>query len=197
MRPAPSSAVAVWEGEITLSTYGWEQALVPTGPDDPIHPYPRLDFDVVGGPAPRNYQAVFLQNEYVQLTIVPELGGRILRWVDRVTGRQLFYANPVVKPTRWGIRGWWLAAGGMEWSFPTDEHGLNTYRPWQHELLGNGVRIWDTDDRTGLTVEVTIWLDRGRSYFSVAPRISNATGDAQPYQFWANAMLTLSGRNVP
>jgi hypothetical protein len=171
--------------------------LVPTSPDDPVYPYPRLNFDAVTGPAPRAYRAVFIQNRYVQLVVVPELGGRILRWTDRTTGRQLFYANPVVKPTGWGYRGWWLATGGMEWSFPTDEHGLNEYRAWQHELLWNGVRVWDTDDRTGLAVEVTIRLDGEHSYFALTPRITNPTGEPQSYQFWANAMLTLSDHNAP
>jgi hypothetical protein len=133
----------------------------------------------------------------VRLLVVPELGGRLLRWTDRATGRQLLYANPVVKPTRWGHRGWWLATGGMEWAFPTEEHGLNEYRPWQYTLLWNGVRVWDTEDRTGLTVEVTIQLDNQHSFFTLTPRVTNPTGESQQYQFWANAMLTLSDTNRP
>jgi hypothetical protein len=194
--PAPPP-VAVWEGTITLPTYGWEQALVPTTPDDPAYPYPRLDFAAVTGPAPRIYTAVFIQNDYVQLAVVPELGGRILRWTDRTTGRQLFYANPVVKPTRWGYRGWWFATGGIEWAFPTEEHGLNEYRPWEYQLLWNGVRVWDTEDRTGMTVEVTIQLPAGSSRVAITPHITNPTSEAQSFQFWANAMLTLSGVNAP
>ena len=193
----PVSGPAVWEQDITLNTYGWHDALVATDPGDPIYPYPRLDFDAVTGPAPRAYRAVFIQNGYVQLAVVPELGGRILRWTDRATGRQLFYANPVIKPTRWGYRGWWLATGGMEWAFPEEEHGLNEYRPWQYELLWNGVRVWDIEDRTGMTVEVTIQVDGEHSYFTLTPRITNPTGEAHSYQFWANAMLTLSDYNAP
>jgi hypothetical protein len=182
---------------MVLNTYGWHDALVPTEPNDPVYPYPRLDFDRVTGPAPRVYRAVFVQNDYVQLVVVPELGGRILRWTDRTTGRQLFYANPVIKPTQWGRRGWWLATGGMEWAFPEEEHGLNEYRPWQYELLWNGVRVWDTDDRTGLRVEVTILLDGDHSTFTLVPRIVNPTAGPQRCQFWANAMLTLSDTNAP
>jgi len=189
--------VAVWEGTVTLNTYGWEDALVPSSPDDPIYPYPHLDFDAVSGPAPRTYRAVFLQNEYVRLTILPDLGGRLLRWTDRTTGRQLLYANPVVKPTHWGYRGWWLATGGMEWAFPTEEHGLNEYRPWDYQLLWNGVRVWDTDDRTGMTVEVTVRLEAGSSRVSITPHITNPTDRPQPFQFWVNGMLTLSGLNAP
>jgi len=193
----PPDQPTTWEQDITLNTYGWHDALVPTTPDDPVYPYPRLDFDAVTGPVPRTYRAVFIQNHYVQLVVVPELGGRILRWTDRTTGRQLFYANPVIKPTRWGYRGWWLATGGMEWAFPEEEHGLNEYRPWQYERLWNGVRVWDTEDRTGMTVQVTISLDAEHSYFTLAPRITNPTGEPQLYQFWANAMLALSEQNVP
>lgn len=189
--------VAVWEGSVTLATYGWEQALVPSTPDDPIYPYPRLNREAVAGPAPRTYGAVFIQNEYVQLVVLPEMGGRILRWTDRTTGRQLLYANPVVKPTGWGYRGWWFATGGIEWAFPTDEHGLNEYRAWQYEVLWNGVRVWDTDDRTGMTVEVAIQLEAGSGRVALTPRISNSTGEAHAYQFWSNAMLTLSDVNAP
>jgi hypothetical protein len=189
--------VAVWEQEITLQTYGWRDALIPTEPGDAIYPYPRLNTGAVAPPEPQTYRAVVIQNAYVRLVVVPELGGRILRWTDRVTGRQLFYANPVIKPTGWGYRGWWLATGGIEWAFPTEEHGLNEYRPWQHQLLWNGVRVWDTEDRTGMTVEVTITLQRGDSVFSVTPRIVNPTAQPQRFQFWANAMLTLSDANRP
>lgn len=191
------SSLSVWEEEITIATYDWPAALVPTTPDDPIYPYPRLNFDAVGPPVPRSYRAVVVQNDYVQLLVVPELGGRILRWTDRTTGRQLLYNNAVVKPTRWGYRGWWLAIGGIEWAFPVEEHGLNEYRPWQYQLLRNGIRVWDTDERTGLTVEVRVTLEAGRSYFTLSPRITNSTASPQPYQFWANAMLVLSDSNAP
>ncbi len=198
LTPTPSlPPVAVWEQDITLDTYGWQEALLPTTPEDPIFPYPRLDFDAVSGPLLQTYRAVFLQNEYVQVVVLPELGGRILRWTDLATGRQLLYANPVIKPTRWGYRGWWLAVGGMEWAFPTNEHGLNEYRPWQYQLLWNGVRVWDTEDRTGMTIEVTIRLDSAHNYFALVPRITNPTGEPQVYQFWINGMLTLSDANTP
>ena len=193
----PSGPVAVWEGTVTLNAYDWERALVPTAPDDPIYPHPRLDFGAVGGPAPRAYRAVFIQNDYVQLVVLPDLGGRILRWTDRTTGRQLFYANPVVKPTHWGYRGWWLATGGMEWAFPTEEHGLIEYRPWEYRLLGDGVYLRGVDDRSGLVVEVTVRLERGTNRIAVSPRISNPTAESRPFQFWANAMLTLSDVNAP
>jgi len=192
-----SDQLSVWEQDITLLTYDWATALVPVTPDDPIYPYPRLNFDAVAPPGPHPYRAVVMQNAYIQLLVVPELGGRILRWTDRTTNRQLLYNNPVIKPTHWGYRGWWLAIGGIEWAFPTEEHGLNEYRPWKYQLLRNGVRVWDTDDRSGLIVEIMITLDAEHSYFTLTPRITNPGDSPQAYQFWANAMLVLSDVNIP
>jgi hypothetical protein len=196
--PTPTPApVAVWEGTVILTAYGWEQALVPTTPDDPIYPHPRLNFDAVAGPAPRTFRAIFLQNDLVQLVLLPDLGGRILRWTDRTTGRQILYANPVLKPTGWGYRGWWLATGGMEWAFPTEEHGLVEYRSWDYRLLSNGVHLSTTDEHTGLRVEVAVQLEPGSSRVLISPRVTNPTDQAQPFQFWTNAMLTLSDYNAP
>ncbi|HDQ34860.1 MAG TPA: DUF5107 domain-containing protein [Chloroflexi bacterium] len=194
-------ALSLWETEVVLNTYGWEQALVPTAPDDPIYPYPRLDSGAVGPPAPRAYHAIVLENAYTRVIVLPELGGRILRWDDLVTGRRLTYENPVIKPTGWGYRGWWLATGGLEWAFPVDEHGLNEWRPWQYERLSGegwrGVRVWDIESRTGMVIEVTLQLYAGRSELYITPRITNPTESAQSFQFWINAMLTVGDGNAP
>jgi len=175
--------------------------LTPSSPEQPFYPYPALDFGAVAPPAPRTYQAVVLENAYVRITVVPALGGRILYWDDKVTGRRLTYRNPVLKPTHWGYRGWWLATGGVEWAFPVNEHGLNEYRPWQYEILAGdgwrGLRLWDTDDRTGMEISVLLRLSGGSSALVIAPRIHNPTGEAHALQFWINAMLTLSEGNAP
>lgn len=194
-------SVAVWETKTTIAMADWEAALVPSTPDQPFYPYPALNFDAVGPISPRTYPAVVLENSYVRVTLLPQLGGRVLHWEDRVTGRRLTYHNPSVKVTRWGYRGWWLATGGIEWAFPTDEHGLNEFRPWQYQLLAGegwrGVKVWDQDDRTGMEIAVTLRLYEGRSDLVIAPHITNPTAESQPFQFWMNAMLTLSDGNSP
>ena len=187
--------------QITLNTYGWKQALEPSAPSDLFYPYPRLKFERLGPAGPVNYPLVTLENAYVKIAVMPEMGGRILRWQDKVTGRLLTYANPVIKPSHWGYRGWWFATGGIEWAFPVNEHGLDEYRPWQYATLtGEGwreVRVWDQEDRTGMTVEVRLRLYDDRSDLVIIPLIRNDTGREQRFQFWINAMLTLSDANVP
>ena len=200
--PAPVGAAAprYYETTISIPTYGYEAAFVLTQPDDPIYPYPRLDFSQVGPPVSRSYMAIVLENGFVSLTIVPDLGGRIYRWVDKATGRHLLYENPVVKPTSWGYRGWWLAAGGIEWAFPVAEHGLNEWRPWNYSVgntaYGFGVTVSDVDDHTGMEVGVTISLDTGHAYVTIQPWATNNTGEAHQFQLWLNAMIAMGGNHV-
>jgi hypothetical protein len=177
-------------------TYGYEDGFQPTGPDDSVYPYPRLDLSKVGPPAPRTYKAIVLQNGYVSLTILPELGGRVYQWIDKATGRHLLYENPVIKPTSWGYRGWWLSAGGIEWAFPVEEHGLNEWQPWNYSISGSSVTVNNVEARTGMEVGATISLDSSHAYMTLQPWAKNNTTEAHPYQFWLNAMLTLGGNNV-
>lgn len=200
--PAPvgPESPRVYETTVSIPTYGYESAFQPTQPDDPVYPYPRMDFSRIGPPAARTYRAVVLENGYVSLTILPELGGRVYRWIDKTTGRRLLYENPVVKPTQWGYRGWWLAAGGIEWAFPVEEHGLNEWRFWEcstgHTANGLSVTVSDVEDRTGMEVGATISLDSDHAYVTIQPWARNNTDGAHQYQLWLNAMLTLGGNSV-
>lgn len=198
--PVGAAAPRVYETTITIPTYGYEAGFQPTNPDENIYPYPRLNFDLVSPPTPRTYQAVVLENGFVSITILPELGGRIYRWIDKATGRKLLYENPVIKPTTWGYRGWWLAAGGIEWAFPVEEHGLNEWRPWDYSTgstaYGVSVTVSDVEDRTGMEVGATISLDSGHAYLVIQPWASNNTATAQPYQLWLNAMLALNNNTI-
>lgn len=199
--PPPIEPGAPWieHGTVTISSYQYDHpdCVIPTSPGDFVYPYPRINHDCVFQKprVDRTFTAVTLHNSYVAVTVLPELGGRIYRWQDKVTGRQLLYANPVLKPTAWGWRGWWLASGGIEWAFPTDEHGLNEYRPWDAttEVLSDTVSITvsDVEDQTGMAVGVTITLDADHTYMTLDPFVVNDTAVSHPYQYWLNAMIAL------
>jgi hypothetical protein len=70
----------------------------------------------------RDFTLIVLENDYLRLSLLPELGGRIYQAVFKPTGHNIFYQNPVLKPSPWGPpeMGWWLAAGGMEWGLPVE-----------------------------------------------------------------------------
>jgi hypothetical protein len=65
----------------------------------------------------QTYTLLVLSNDYLTVTLLPELGGRVYELIFKPTGHNELYRNPVLKPTRWGPpeQGWWLAAGGLEW----------------------------------------------------------------------------------
>jgi hypothetical protein len=89
----------------------------------------------------------------------------------------------------------------MEWAFPVEEHGLVEWRPWRYRIVRSGERasvvLSDTDDRTGLIVEVTVSLEAARSSLIVRPRVHNPTDAAHAFQFWLNGMFALSPDNRP
>jgi hypothetical protein len=93
-----------------------------------------------------------------------------------------------------------LAAGGIEWAFPVDEHGLNEWRPWRFSTRataqGLSVTVSDVETRTGMEVGVTISLDTDHAYVTLQPWARNDTAQAHPYQLWLNGMLTLGGNSV-
>jgi hypothetical protein len=184
--------VRVYKDTLTLQSYDWRSALVSTDSTDPIYPYPRLNFDKVGGPRSITTTVIVLESPGARVTVAPEYGGRILRWFDKRNNRDVLYVNPVIKPTGWGYRGWWLATGGIEWAFPTNEHGLNEWRPWRYQMYsGSGyaaVVVSDHEDRTGLDISVSIIL-YSNDNIVIIPRISNRTRTPQHFQFWINAML--------
>ncbi|MFZ1754478.1 MAG: DUF5107 domain-containing protein, partial [Caldilineaceae bacterium] len=190
--------VTLSEGTLTLPTYDYESALLPTAKDDPIYPAPRLDHDRVGGPTPKSYRTLLLENDFLRLTILPELGGRIYRWEDKITGRDILYHNPVVKPTKWGARGWWLAVGGMEWGAGLPDHGLYEYLPWQAETVAESrsasVRLRQTI-RGNVTVSVEISLSDDARFFAVTTELSNPGPFSANTHFWSNAMLAPAGDN--
>lgn len=201
-QPAPRvlsrGEVTLSEGSVTLPTYDYESALLPTAKDDPIYPAPRLEHDRVGPAQPKSYRALILENDFLRLTILPELGGRIYRWEDKVAGRDILYHNPVVKPTRWGVRGWWLALGGMEWGAGLPDHGLYEYLPWQAESVADSrsasVRLRRTI-RDGVTVAVEIGLSADARFFAVTTELVNPGQMPVSTHFWSNAMLAPAGDN--
>ncbi len=196
----PFSGVRVRETTLTIPTYDYQQALVPTHPGDPIHPYPRLDPARVSSPQPRTYRAIVVENRFLELTFLPELGGRLYRAVIKSTGQNAFYQNPVVKPAPFGQRGWWLGVGGLEWAAPTEEHGYLEAFPWDvmidRQTNAVTVRMTTVERQRELdmTAIVTLRADEGLFQTQLAAR--NASSTPKPLQMWMNAALASAANRV-
>lgn len=204
---APAAAVQVYETTLTIPTY-------PTAPfsAEVVDPatgwsYRRLDRVAYEAsnprPAPVTYRAVVLENEYLKLILLPELGGRIYQVIFKPTGHNELYQNPVLKPSPWGPveQGGWLAAGGIEWGLPVPEHGYAWGDPWGHITFSNGpdaagVTLF-MPDAGHLRADVDVILRAGEAAFTIQPRIVNPSGQAASFQFWLDAMLAPGPANQP
>ena len=206
--PSPGpAAVAVQEGSLTISTYPYADFTQP-GSNDAYHiSYPVLDraaYDA-SNPRPRDvaYRTLVVENEFLRLTFLPELGGRLYEIFYKPTRHRVTYRNPVLKPSPWGPpeQGWWLAAGGIEWCLPVEEHGYEWAVPWTAEVSRDGraatVTLRDSTAGDRLRAEVAVRLEPGAASFTIRPRLENPTGQALAVKYWSNAMLAPGGRNAP
>ena len=184
-------AVQAYRGQITLPTYPWAAVKHPyfRGTDGKnIYPYPMLDF-LSRDKTNRTYQTVILENEFLRLTFLPELGGRVHEVIDKATGQPMFYVNHVIKPGLIGQCGAWIS-GGIEWNTGPQGHTVSCVQPIEVEILprekdgSRSVAIGETERiyRTKWTVVVT--LRPGRSFIEERIRIYNPTETIRPYYFW-------------
>ncbi len=152
-----------------------------------------LNPDKVGPPARRPIAPLFWK---IATPNKPScrFGRADLSWIDKGTGKKSLLRDPVIKPTAWGYRGWWLVRG-MEWAVPTDDDRLNEASPWNYTLYLNerevSVSLSDTEKTTGLVAEVNISLDADHAYFTLTPRVLNPNPQPVSYKFWINGMFNL------
>ncbi|MGQ9709383.1 MAG: DUF5107 domain-containing protein [Anaerolineae bacterium] len=201
---APDPGITSFQtATITIPTYPYSHCLE-TRSNGP-YIYPWLDWDCYGHPSPvsHDYTLLVLENDYLRVTVLPELGGRVYQMIFKPTGHNVLYQNPVVKPTRWGPpeQGWWLAVGGIEWCLPVDEHGYEWGIPWAWSVVtstaGVTVTVRDTDASNRLRARVDLFLPADRAYLAVTPHLENPTGHPISYKFWLNSALAPGGENRP
>ena len=206
--PAPVGTVVVYESSVTLPTYPYERYQSDAFNETFAWPYKRFDRDRYRaenpGPTSRTFKLLVLENSYLKLTILPELGGRIWQVIYKPGGWNMFYQNPVVMPSPWGPpeQLGWLAVGGMEWSLPVEEHGYDWGTTWGHipnqfspDLAS--VTVFTPQDGRRLNASITISLRAGAGSFEIQPTISNVGDRGLDFQYWHNAMLAPGSGNRP
>ena len=206
--PAPVGTVVVYETSVSLPTYPFEKYQSQARNETFNWPYRRFDFERFRQeqPAPesRPYKLLVLENAYLKVTILPELGGRVWQAIHKSTGANMFYENPVVKPSNWGPAEQlgWIALGGLEWSLPVVEHGYDWGREWgylplQHSPDLASITVFTPRDGRYLNASVTISLRAGAASFEVEPTLSNLSSRALDFAFWQTAMLAPGPGNQP
>ncbi len=192
--------VRAWEGTITIPTYGWAEDVNPkfwaiedqiklstTVKGAIVYPYPMQDH-LYRDKEDRTYKALFLENEYLKVTCLPELGGRLHSVFDKTQGKEMFHLNNVIKPSMIAMRGAFIS-GGVEWNAGPQGHTVTILSPVD-ALVGTNddgsayLEISNLEKilRTRWTVRVT--LHPGKAYLDEQIRIVNPVDAVNPYYFW-------------
>ena len=144
---------------------------------------------------PHTWQAVHLENEWVRLVILPELGGRIYIGYDKSADYDFFYRNNVIKPALVGLAGPWLS-GGVEFNWP-QHHRPATFLPtdWSIEHEDDGsVTVWcsDHDPFTRMKGMHGIRLSPHSCVVEARVRLYNRTQTTQTFLWWANVAAAVN-----
>lgn len=199
------AGVKLWREVVVIPTY-------PLPPPDPnpmflekrvyqgssgkVYPLPFTD-RVSDEKVDREYDAIFLENEYIRLMILPEIGGRIHVGRDKTNGYDFFYHNRVIKPALVGLLGPWIS-GGVEFNWP-QHHRPTTFQPVDNRLVENpdgSKTAWlgEIEPMTRTKGMVGITLHPGSSRIEAKVRLYNRTPLPQTFLWWANVAVHVHDR---
>jgi tetratricopeptide (TPR) repeat protein len=197
LAPAGEPAARAWEEPLVVPTY-------PVGPAEPnpmfyagreyqgaqgpVYPYPLLD-RLLDRREDRTYRALWLENEYLRISVLPEIGGRVFVAQDTTNGYDFFYRQHVIKPALIGMLGAWIS-GGVEWNV-FHHHRATTFMPVQSAIAENpdGSRtVWvgETEWRQRMRWAVGLTVRPGRSYVEAVVRMTNRTPLPHSMLYFAN-----------
>ncbi len=194
---AQPPAVKAWEEQVSLPTYEIGAPLtVPQfyhgrayqGAQKHFYPYPVQD-KLTYVRKDESYKMLYLENKYIKIGILPEIGGRLFYALDKTNNYKFLYSASVVKPGLVGMLGAWLD-GGIEWNVP-HHHRPSVYMPVQYQLADNAdgsKTIWvgemELNHRMRWLIGLTLRPDK--SYVEGTFKLINATPVANSFLYFAN-----------
>lgn len=198
-----TNKVQVWDEKISIPTY---QTSTPEkypvflenrayqGSSGKVYPFPVIE-KINDSKEDVLYHAVFLENKYLKVMILPELGGRIHRATDKTNQYDFIYYNHVIKPALVGLAGPWIS-GGIEFNWP-QHHRPSTFLPVEWSFLENedgscSVCISEIDKMHGTKGMAYFTLYPDTSYIEVRGQLYNRTETAQTFLWWANPAVPVN-----
>ena len=159
-----------------------------------VYPHPVCE-GVADVKTDREYNAIFLENDYIMVMILPEIGGKIQRLYDKTNGYDAVYYNEVIKPALVGLAGPWIS-GGIEFNWP-QHHRPSTFDPVDYTIeehddgsvtvwVGETEKMFHTKGMAGFTV----YPDK--AYFEIKGQVYNPTDRPQTFLWWANPAVAVN-----
>jgi beta-glucanase (GH16 family)/Tfp pilus assembly protein PilF len=161
-----------------------------------IYPYYRFD-GFTNKPVNKSWTVVELENDYIKVVILPEIGGKIWTAIDKTTGKEFLYNNKVIKFRDIAMRGPWTS-GGLEANYGIIGHTPNCATPVDYSTKNNVdgsvscfIGVLDLLTRTNWQIEIN--LPKNKAYFTTNSIWNNNTSIGQPYYHWMNAGIKTKG----
>ena len=195
--------VKVWSEEVIIPTYEvgvpeknpmFLEKRVYQGSTGVVYPYPVIE-KIEDKPHDKKYNALWLENKYIKIMVLPELGGRVQMAYDKIKQRHFIYYNNVIKPALVGLAGPWIS-GGIEFNWP-QHHRPSTFMPVDYtieRLEDGGATVWVSERER-------MFHQRGAAGFTLRPdravleirgRVYNPTPIPQTFLWWANPAVAVN-----
>ncbi|MCH7414359.1 DUF5107 domain-containing protein [Belliella sp. R4-6] len=195
--------VKVWNDIVVIPTYEvskpeqypmFFEKRVYQGSSGSVYPHPVIE-KISDEKIDKKWNVVFMENQFLKIMILPELGGRIQMAYDKVKKRHFVYYNEVIKPALVGLTGPWIS-GGIEFNWP-QHHRPSTYDPVDFHIDYNedgSVTVWVSEIermfRTKGMAGFTLHPDK--AYIEIKGRLYNRTPHPQTFLWWANPAVAVN-----
>jgi tetratricopeptide (TPR) repeat protein len=195
--------VNVWQETVSIPTYPIGKAeknpiflekRVYQGSSGVVYPHPVVE-KISDTKINKDYNALFIENQYIKVMILPELGGRIQMAWDKVQQRHFIYYNQVIKPALVGLTGPWIS-GGIEFNWP-QHHRPSTFNAVDYNLKENedgSKTVWINEVELMFRTKgmVGFTLHPGKAYIEISGKLYNRTPFAQTFLWWANPAVKVN-----
>lgn len=195
--------VKIWAEDVIIPTYGVGKAdknplffekRVYQGSSGKVYPLPVTE-KIIDQKTDQTYQAVYLENDYLKIMVLPALGGRIQSALDKTNNYHFVYQNDVIKPALVGLLGPWIS-GGIEFNWP-QHHRPSTYMPVEYKIVENDdgsktLKVSEIDQMYGTKGMASYTLFPDKAYIRIDGQLFNRTDTPQTFLWWANPAVPVN-----
>ncbi len=197
-----TDTVKAWSETVYIPTYSigspdknpmFLEKRVYQGSSGAVYPHPVID-RIYDEKEDKAYTALFLENRYLKIMILPEIGGRVQMALDKTNGYHFVYYNRVIKPALVGLAGPWIS-GGIEFNWP-QHHRPSTFDPldWSIQANPDGSQtVWCAEIESMFHTKgmhgFSLYPDR--AYLEIRVQLYNRTAEPQTFLWWANPAVSV------
>ncbi|MGQ1947859.1 DUF5107 domain-containing protein [Geofilum sp. OHC36d9] len=198
-----NTGVKAWREKVVIPTYEvgrpeknpiFLEKRVYQGSSGVVYPHPVIE-KISDKKVDKAWHAIYLENKYLKIMVLPELGGRVQMAYDKTKQRHFVYYNQVIKPALVGLTGPWIS-GGIEFNWP-QHHRPSTYDPVDSTIEENedgSVTVWCSElermFRTKGMAGFTLYPDK--AYLEIKVKLYNRTPHPQTFLWWANPAVKVN-----